>query len=414
MNDYNRGRLRFDRNRLLIGAYCVDEYARDEKHVRMLKRAGIDFLLATPADPALLPLLEKYSMGVFATGIVPGWWGGDGDNAGTMAEKVSVADYERAASKFADHPAIWGVDLGDEPSALDFDNYAALFKAAYRLFPNQLPYLNLYPNYASVPQNGAAECVSQLGTPTYERHIAEFVEKVDCDYVCYDHYMYSRRPREAYQNLITVSDACRRAGRDMWIVLQANSNRPEEWITIPMLRHQAYTALAFGAQAIEWACWTAGWWHNQILDEGGAPTRQYGRLCAINRELRALSGSYMSYRCADTHFIGESDEFEGLPVERSFDAGAFGGVALSSGAAIMGHMVSADGEALMVADCRDLRDEKIDTGDSVLSFELSDGMEAGEITINGLPAYYTREGGRYEINVEPNCGIFITARRAMR
>ena len=74
-----------------------------------------------------------------------------------------------------------------------------------------------------------------------------------------------------------------------------------------MMRFQAYTALAYGAVAINWACWTAGWWHNFILDKEGNKTEQYAKLQTVNRELRRFGERYMDFRSVDTHLLGFAD-----------------------------------------------------------------------------------------------------------
>ena len=85
---------RMDRSRLLIGAYCFKEVVHDEAHVRDAKECGIDFVLGVNAtDRAALDLLAKHGMGAIA-GLLPGWWGGDGSNAGTMRKARPKAGYE--------------------------------------------------------------------------------------------------------------------------------------------------------------------------------------------------------------------------------------------------------------------------------------------------------------------------------
>ncbi|MBO4298518.1 MAG: hypothetical protein J5998_06940 [Clostridia bacterium] len=398
---------KLDRSRLLIGTYCLQPYARSEAHIRALADAGVDYLCATPADGKLLDLCDKYGIGVFATGILPSWWGGDGDNAGTLASEIPVARYEEAARRFVDHPALWGVDMGDEPSALDFPHYGRLFEAARRLFPRQLPYLNLYPNYASVPENTDSQRRSQLGVPDYQTYIDEYVRCVKSDYICYDYYMYATSIAGAYENLRVVADKCRGTGRDLWIVLQVNSNRPSEWMSLSQLRHQAYTALAFGARSINWACWTAGWWHNQVLDDAGRPTRQYARICAVNRELHAMGARYMRYRNRATHFIGSipADRLAGVgqAAEPGFSAGSFRDVRVEEGfGAVIGHMTDADGarDALMAADVSG-REEA-----AYLRFRKA-GLKPAAL-LNGLPVPVLRVGpDEYRVRLEPCSGLLI-------
>ena len=424
------GNWRFDRKKLLIGTYCLKEYAFSEAHVRMLADAGIDFICAAPADKDLLDRCEKYGIGIFATGILPAWWGGDGDRAGQLAEAAPVSSYEEAAKNFVDHPAIWGLDMGDEPSAVDFPHYGELFRAMARLFPGHFPYLNLYPNYASVAWNTDSQTVSQLGTATYKEHIERYTDCIDNDYICYDHYMYSKTVTGAYENLRIVADRCRETGRDMWIVLQVNSLWPEKWVTLPQLRHQAYTALAFGARAINWACWTAGWWSNQVLDDQGKPTEQYGKLCVMNRELHALSDRYMKYRNISTHFLGFDAGSEHIKTvsqaaEKAFSVGSFRDVAMEEGcAAVVGYMKNDEGgEALMIADATDPLDlnaqgkgsRSVPCADGTteaiaytLTFRVENPALKPVVTINGLPWKALKNGeGEYAVRVEHCAGVLI-------
>ena len=172
---------RMDRSRLNIGAYILQPYARTENHIREVAECGVDFIVCMGNDRPALDLFHKYGVGAIVSGVLPGWWGGDGNNAGKLAESNPMEKYEAAAASFVDHPAIWGIDIGDEPSALDFPYYGQVYDYINRAFPCQFPYLNLYPNYASVSKNSAEETVNQLGTPTYEEHIQRYCECVPAD-----------------------------------------------------------------------------------------------------------------------------------------------------------------------------------------------------------------------------------------
>lgn len=355
---------RMNRARLNIGTYILDRYARTETHIRELAECGIDFVVCMENDRPALDLFSKYGVGAIVSGVLPGWWGGDGENAGRMAELNPPEAYDRAAASFADHPAVWGIDTGDEPSALDFPYYGQVIEKTDRLFPKQFAYLNLYPNYASVSENSAAQTVSQLGTQTYAEYIGKYCANVGTDYICYDFYMYAASVAGAYENLRIVSDACRRTGRSMWIVLQVNSNKKEAWISENQLRFQAYSAMAFGAENIIWACYTAGWWHNQVLDENGAKTVQYEKLKKVNGEIRTLADAYMDFRCCSTHLIGSAGNSDWNVIRqqpvRSLDTGIFFDVHADGGESLVaGQMVSrkADGRyALMICAADDPMD----------------------------------------------------------
>ena len=321
---------RMDASRLNIGTYILQPYARSEAHIRDLADCGIDFVVCMDNDRAALDLFSKYGIGAIVTGVVPGWWGGDGNNAGTLRERHPLAEYEAAAAAFEDHPAIWGIDIGDEPSALDFPYYGEVYRRVDELFPNQFPFLNLYPNYASVAQNTEDQTESQLGTATYQEHIDRYCECVPAHYLSYDFYYKVAGVEKDYDNLRVVSDACRKNGLEMWVTVQVNSFDPAVWISENELRFQAYSALAFGAVNLTWACYTAGWWNNQVVDGEGSKTEQYDKLKRVNAEIHTLADRYMQYETEETAFVGFGDtnvpEECGLESIDSLDYGRLSGL----------------------------------------------------------------------------------------
>ena len=179
-----------------------------------------------------------------------------------------------------------------------------MLRKVEELFPNQFAFINLYPNYASVSQNTDVQTKNQLGTPTYEEHIRRYCEYVPADYISYDFYYKTIGVAKDYANLVVVSDACRRTGRGMWVTVQVNSSDPKVWIKENELRFQAYSALAFGAENLTWACYTAGWWKNQVVDENGKKTQQYDKLKKVNAELHSIGKDYMKYINKSTSFVG--------------------------------------------------------------------------------------------------------------
>lgn len=395
-------KLHFDRNKFLLGTYCLEPYARTEQHIADMKKAGIDFICSVPADKELLELCEKYGMGLFAK-YLPFWWGGKGEKAGRLHEEITTDIYERLSEDFSDHPALWALDLGDEPSALDLPHYGKLFETAAKLFPNQLPYLNLYPSYGAICENTPEEIAHQLGVRDYAEHIDAFVRNVPADYICYDYYMYTTSPAAAYENLRIVSEKCRESGRDMWIILQVNSHDPSKWLNLSQLRHQAFTALAFGVRSINWACWTAGWFHNQVLDGKGNRTEQYDKLCAVNADIRKLTEDYMAYRSTSTHFVGFEDSE--LPneirasAENDITLGLFSHVR-SEGKSIIGHMENETGEALFIADAMD------PYGESPAEYEVSFKCKK-ELNFTAVGASITRSGSTYTLKIKSNGAVFV-------
>jgi hypothetical protein len=326
-----------------------------------------------------------------------------------------IEKYEAAADSFTDHPAIWGIDTGDEPSALDFPYYGRVIDFVNRRFPNQFAYLNLYPNYASVSQNSASQTVSQLGTASYAEHIEKYCENVGTDYICYDFYMYAASVAGAYENLRIVSDACLRTGRSMWIVLQVNSSRENEWTSENRLRFQAYSAMAFGAENIIWACYTAGWWHNQVLDKVGEKTEQYVKLKKVNAELACIGEEYMKYRRVSTHFIGfeKSIDLKVLnqkPVSE-LNTGIFFGVqAENSEDLIVGQLVSRsdDGSrALFICGADDPKDEN--PKEYLVKFRVGGDREVAAYSGTGEVKLSRGADGEYSFMLRSCSGVLVTA-----
>ena len=408
---------RLPKNKLLIGAYFLHPYAQTEKHVKELSECGIEMIVCfDPKDREILDILHKYGVGCIVEGVLPHWWGGDGSKAGTMGTLHPLSLYEKAAEEFVDHPAIWGIDLCDEPSAHDFDHLGRAAELIDKKLPNQFAYLNLYPNYAAVSQNDGNQTVNQLGTPTYEEHIEKYLEKVALPYISYDFYLYPQTKNhnvgKMLDNFRIVSDACLRSGRDFWYIPMANGRYEDSFTSLNRMRYQAYIALAYGATVINWACYTAGWWFNQILDNEGNKTEQYDKLKTMNRELHAISDVYMAHRRVSTHLIGFKDEswekdFPLVVPKESLDCGFARGLSAGGASLVIGEMVhreDANKRALFICNASDPMDENNSTATvSFTSFGKKVSLHSGEGEIE-----LSRDGDRYSFELQSNHAVMIT------
>lgn len=403
---------RIDKSKLDIGAYYLQPYARTEAHIKEVAVCGIDFIVNINYDKATLDLFQKYGIGAIITGSIPSWWGGDGKNAGKLNEHNPLDRYDKSAKTFVDHPAIWGMNIGDEPSALDFPYYNKVFKRVKELFPNQFPYLNLYPNYASVSQNTAKQTVNQLGTSTYDEYIKQYCENVTAsDYICYDFYLYSINVQRAYSNLITVANAAQKYNKSMWVVLQVNSRDSATWISENKLRFQAYTAMAFGVQNIIWGCYTAGWWHNQVLDDKGNKTQQYDKLRKVNAEIHHLSVPYMKYKRINTYFVDFKgtkwlDGVSATSIDKYDDDDVHNLQSTDNSPILVGKMASQSGkkrEALFVCSADDPYDKSTQT--HTISFNTKKRVRI--TTTDGQYKLKKTPNGLYNIQIVSNRGILI-------
>lgn len=403
--------MRYDRTKLNIGAYILQPYARTEKHIKEIKECGIDMIIDMGYDLKTLDLFSKYNLGAIVRGATPNWWGGNGE-AGKLSQINTLDLYDKCAEKYIDHPAIWGISIGDEPSALDIPYFGIVLDKVAKLFPSTFPYLNLYPNYATVAENTADETKSQLGTKTYEEYIDIYCKNVPANYISYDYYVYATKNLGGcLHNFRVVSEAARKSGRRFMYIAQVNSQKPAEIVTVNQMRFQAFSAMSFGAEDISWGCYTGGWWHHNVLDEKGEKTEQYDKLKVVNHEIKRLSPEYMKFRNTSTHLVGFSQDISeksGMYTSDTFSNGYFCDVkAEDSRALIIGEMTgreNGDEKALFIT----VADDYMDTMQTStrLLFKSPKKVSAygkdGEITVE-----YDRQSGVYSFEIKSCFGYLI-------
>ena len=403
INNYSA--KRFDNGKLNIGTYYLAPYARTENHVKDAASCGIDFFVNVPNDAALLALLHKENIGAIVTGVFPSWFGGDGSNAGQMAEKNPLSAYDNALANFVDAPNIYGIDTGDEPSLLEFSHYGKIFARVQERLPQLLPYLNIYPSYAVKGSNTTDEIKAQLGTDSYTEYIETYCQNVASDYICFDYYPYSASLDGLYESLITVSNACKKYGRKMFMVLQVNSHEPEVWLSANKLRFQAFHAMAFGAQTIIWACYTGGWWYNHVLDKGGKKTEQYDKLKKVNSEIHFLGTEYMNYNYQKTHFVGKHfvTSVTTMPTLSTNFVSQL--KAEHDEALVIGEMHSVNGYALFICASSDYYDKQ----SNIFSITFQTSARNVILMKNEISSTLVSDAnGNYAFSIAPNEGTLLT------
>ena len=308
-----------DRTKFNIGTYRFGDKIpgfRTEQHVKELKEAGIDFIASmrpgtnAAAFYATMDLFEKYGVGAITEG-------GSGIGASCPVKAygqikknkpMNIDGYHDAAKRFRPHPALWGIDIGDEPNGIDLPNVGKAVELCRRLFPGQFLYVNLFPSYARGATNTADIVNSQLGSLSYKDYIEDYCRYVPLDYISFDIYPYAKsKPKGVglyFENLKIVADACVNHGKSLWVVGQVNTWFGNAPLSENRMRYQAYTAMAFGAEVMTWACWTKGWWTNNVYSATGEKTVVYDRVKRVNAELHRLGDEFMRYRRVATHLLG--------------------------------------------------------------------------------------------------------------
>jgi hypothetical protein len=227
-----------------------------------------------------------------------------------------VADY--AAS-----PALLGYFLKDEPGVTHFPALAALNSGLQVRDSRRLPYINLFPNYATP---------GQLGAPTYSAYVNGFLQMVRPRLLSFDHYAlleFGERPNY-FDNLETIRRGALQAGVPFAYILMVSPHVPYRDPTESDLRWQVYSALAYGARGILYFTY----WLNRsgvvplydaIVDDQGRRTAHYDQVQRVNGELNALAPTLVQLRSTGVYHAGTLPSgTQGLPpgaIVQSVDGG---------------------------------------------------------------------------------------------
>ena len=288
VKEYANSRVRHDK--FLLGACVV--YSCDEAHIAKLDEAGIDFVWPATVTPDSMALFEKYGIGVIGSmgqAGLPGWRGDFRKDPAVPQNPITEEDVRGMINPaaFADYPALWGFDLGDEPNMNEFECLGILAGVCHESRPDLMVYCNLFPNYASDVQ---------LGTKFYNTYISKFAKQVGSDVICFDHYYEAHSLLDTLENMRIVTEAAAKNGRDFWDIIQVNRSQEEyPVISADMMRYQAYLSMAYGCKSVMWACWDNGWWYGNVLDSAGNFTEVYDLVKTVDAELEAMEPVYMRY-----------------------------------------------------------------------------------------------------------------------
>jgi hypothetical protein len=227
-------------------------------------------------------------------------------HAAGVKQFVSIPELERTpeevAQRFKAHPALAGYYLRDEPSAGDFPKLAAWMKRIQAVDSEHPAYINLFPNYATA---------GQLGAPNYQAHLAKFVAEVPAPFISFDHYpiVGDRLRGEWYDNLEMVGAAAHGAKKPFWAFVLSVAHGPYPVPTVEHLRLQAFSDLAYGAQAIQyftyWTVKSSEWnFHEAPIGLDGKRTGVFDRVQQVNREIQAFAPVFLNAKVLSVSHTG--------------------------------------------------------------------------------------------------------------
>lgn len=191
-------------------------------------------------------------------------------------------------------PNLWGYALRDEPNARDFPDLRRRADALRAAHPGKIAYINLFPNYASP---------AQLGSPTYDQHVADFVRTLAPEVLCMDHYPIFRPEgdgRDRYcENLESMRVHSLRAGIPFWNFFNTMPYGPHTDPTESQLRWQIFASLCHGAKGVLYFCYFTPGGDEEfpkggaIIARDGAKTAHYAQAQRLNAVLGNLGPTLM-------------------------------------------------------------------------------------------------------------------------
>jgi hypothetical protein len=164
----------------------------------------------------------------------------------------------RLRELYGGYPALAGLNLYDEPSRALFGIVEYAREVLQGLAVQQLPFVNIWPSYASL---------SALGTSSYEEYLRLYLSEVKPPLLCFDHYPLvsgTQITSSYFYNWAVIRRYALQAGIPSWVFIQSAEfggsgigisyrRRPNE----AEIRWQINVSLAYGAKGIQYfTYWT--------------------------------------------------------------------------------------------------------------------------------------------------------------
>lgn len=231
-------------------------------------------------------------------------------------------DPEKVAARFKNHPALEGYYLADEPDRSKFDELAGLAKRLLSADKGHYSFVNLFPDINSNQK--------KFGTKDYKEYVDTFDKLFPAPYLSFDFYPVTdgKIHLRWFENLEFFAAKYKAEGRPFWafalttsyLAYSEDSGQPSmndfyqlyksynpeklfvhDIPTLPELRLQVYSNLAYGAQGIEYWSFRG---FGSPLDAAGKRTVVFDRLQKVSNEIQNLSGVFLGAKVVSVSHTG--------------------------------------------------------------------------------------------------------------
>lgn len=230
-------------------------------------------------------------------------------------ERLSGSDYAAAfrgadvvehlpaiIKEVADHPAVMGYHLRDEPGVNQYAELAIGIEQVRKLAPGKWPYVNLLPGEGK----------------SYDDYLNQFVETCKPTTLSYDRY--STLEANAlhagfWTNLAQMRDAAKKHDLPFWNIILTSTHWHYRDLTETDFRMQIYGSLVYGVEGIGFYKFYSGSlpilqapdlgnFRAGPLDEFGEKTPAWYWLRNFNRQVHHLAPVLMKLRSDDVYHLG--------------------------------------------------------------------------------------------------------------
>jgi hypothetical protein len=216
-------------------------------------------------------------------------------------DKQFAANLDAVVADYANHPAMAGYFLGDEPGPGAFAQFGAVNQYLLKKDPKSIPFINLLPVYVDEKYIGM----------TYEKYLDQFCEIVKPKLLCYDHYaLFEKVERDSYfANMETIRRHALKHGAGMGFIFQCTPHGTYRDPSESDLRWQVNTALAYGCTALFYFTYftptdAESNFHNGILDQKEKRTPHFAMAKRINAELKVLANTLVRLTSTGVYHTG--------------------------------------------------------------------------------------------------------------
>ena len=404
--------LKHSDKKLTIGVWNGPFNWFDETYMKLMADAGIDLII----------------------GIKDKWiWEGDGAPMLDIAQEYGISvisdlrDWEgQTVPEYAQHPALKGFLLYDEPSSPYFQRLAELKEQFEALMPeDKLFYVNLFPE--SCGYESLFGDSYDPGKVDYEQYYLNlFMDTVGTDFISYDGYPLQEGGTIRslyYHNFDVASHRAKAEGVPFWYTLCASGHYTTDGRyvtpTDKELRWQMLLGMTYGADTLSHYVLTSPEEgdDNMLQYMSWEPTAVYDCVKAVNQEFLAWDDIYMDYQwvgtaafAADSHAMLESLEYDISFEETGILTGVQSDESLLIGVFQNGsenaYMVTNAGN---VAPCDKYRQYSIEMEDATVTLQLAEGAYRCAAVINRGSIQYVpvSSDNTVELTVPAFDGVFV-------